>query len=229
MDKKIIIAIDGPSSSGKSTLAKDMAGEIGYLYVDTGAMYRALTLYALRHGCMEKGSVDAGRLQGLLPGIRIEFRSGEKGKRDTYLNGENVEAEIRGMEVAEWVSPVAALPFVRHDLVAKQQAMGAGGGLVMDGRDIGTVVFPQAELKIFLTASAEIRAKRRWAELLAKGGTASYEEVLANVEERDRIDSSRAESPLRQAADALPLDNSTMSRSEQLSWLLEKYASVIRS
>lgn len=209
-------------------MAKDLAKAIGYTYIDTGAMYRAVTLYALRHQLFTGDQIDEAALQAALPALEIAFRmNAESGRPDTYLNGENVEKEIRGMEVANHVSPVAALGFVRKALVAKQQAMGKEKGIVMDGRDIGTVVFPEAELKLFVTASPEVRAQRRVDELKAKGMPASYEEVLANVKQRDFIDSTRAESPLRQAPDAVVLDNSHMSLAEQKQWILAQYQRVI--
>lgn len=209
-------------------MAKDLAKAIGYTYIDTGAMYRAVTLYALRHQLFAGDQIDEAALQAALPALEIAFRmNAESGRPDTYLNGENVEKEIRGMEVANHVSPVAALGFVRKALVAKQQAMGKEKGIVMDGRDIGTVVFPEAELKLFVTASPEVRAQRRVDELKAKGMPASYEEVLANVKQRDFLDSTRAESPLRQAPDAVVLDNSHMSLAEQKQWILAQYKRVI--
>ena len=209
-------------------MAKDLAKAIGYTYIDTGAMYRAVTLYALRHQLFAGDQIDEAALQAALPALEIAFRmNAESGRPDTYLNGENVEKEIRGMEVANHVSPVAALGFVRRALVAKQQAMGKVKGIVMDGRDIGTVVFPDAELKLFVTASPEVRAQRRVDELKAKGMPASYEEVLANVKKRDYIDSTRAESPLRQAPDAVVLDNSHMSLAEQKEWIMAQYQRVI--
>ena len=209
-------------------MAKDLAKAIGYTYIDTGAMYRAVTLYALRHQLFAGDQIDEAALQAALPALEIAFRmNAESGRPDTYLNGENVEKEIRGMEVANHVSPVAALDFVRKALVAKQQAMGKEKGIVMDGRDIGTVVFPEAELKLFVTASTEVRAQRRVDELKAKGMPASYEEVLANVKQRDFIDSTRVESPLRQAPDAVVLDNSHMSLAEQKQWILAQYKRVI--
>ena len=209
-------------------MAKDLAKAIGYTYIDTGAMYRAVTLYALRHQLFAGDQIDEAALQAALPALEIAFRmNAESGRPDTYLNGENVEKEIRGMEVTNHVSPVAALGFVRKALVAKQQAMGKEKGIVMDGRDIGTVVFPEAELKLFVTASPEVRAQRRVDELKAKGMPASYEEVLANVKQRDFIDSTRAESPLRQAPDAVVLDNSHMSLAEQKQWILAQYQRVI--
>ncbi len=234
--KKIIIAIDGHSSCGKSTMAKQLAKEIGYVYVDTGAMYRAVTLYAMRNGMYPdagiqeealKAAIDAGK-------ILITFRfNAETGRPDTYLNGEKVEDEIRQMEVSNRVSPIAALPFVRALLTEQQQAMGKEKGIVMDGRDIGTAVFPQAEMKVFVTASAKVRAERRYKELLEKAKTQeelaalNFDEVLKNVEERDYIDSHREVAPLRQAEDALVLDNSNMTREEQSAWLLEKYKEIV--
>lgn len=225
--KKIVIAIDGHSSSGKSTMAKDLAKEIGYIYIDTGAMYRAVTLYCIQQGYVEGETIKEDLLEQAIPDINISFRlNPETGRPDTFLNGVNVEKEIRGMEVANLVSPVATLSFVRRALVAKQQEMGKDKGIVMDGRDIGTVVFPDAELKLFVTASPEVRARRRVDELEAKGEPASYEEVLENVKKRDHIDSTRKESPLRQAEDALVLDNSYMTIPEQKAWLLEQYHKV---
>lgn len=223
--KRIIIAIDGFSSCGKSTMAKDLAREIGYIYVDTGAMYRSVTLYALRHGmfCAD-GSIDTGALEAAMPEIRITFKlNKETGRPDTYLNGELVEKDIRTMEVSSKVSPIAALPFVRKALVEQQQMMGREKGIVMDGRDIGTAVFPDAELKVFVTASAEVRAQRRYDELKAKGMEADYASILKNVEERDYIDSHREVSPLRKADDAVELDNSHMTIAEQKQWLREKF------
>ena len=223
--KKITIAIDGHSSCGKSTMAKDLAKKIGYIYVDTGAMYRAVTLYALRNGLFnEDDSIREEELQAKMPEINISFKLNEEtGKPDTYLNDELVEQDIRTMEVSNLVSPIAALPFVREALVAQQQKMGEEKGIVMDGRDIGTVVFPNAEMKVFVTASAEVRAERRYKELIAKGMEADYDEILKNVQERDFIDSHREVSPLRQAEDALVLDNSSMTIPEQNEWLYERF------
>ena len=223
--KRIIIAIDGFSSCGKSTMAKDLAREIGYIYVDTGAMYRSVTLYALRHGMFRAdGSIDTGALEAAMPEIRITFKLNKKtGRPDTYLNGELVEKDIRTMEVSSKVSPIAALPFVRKALVEQQQKMGWEKGIVMDGRDIGTAVFPDAELKVFVTASAEVRAQRRYDELKANGMEADYASILKNVEERDYIDSHREVSPLRKADDAVELDNSHMTIAEQKQWLREKF------
>ncbi len=226
--KKIVIALDGHSSSGKSTMAKDLAKEIGYTYIDTGAMYRAVTLYCLRNNLIKDGCLDVPELEKRMPelDIRLKFNPGT-GRPDTFLNGENVENEIRKMEVSNSVSLVATYSFVRKALVARQQLMGKDKGMVMDGRDIGTVVFPEAELKIFVTASPEVRARRRVEELQAKGEPVSYEEVLANVKERDFIDSNREDSPLRKADDALVLDNSTLSIAEQKAWLLDQYYRVV--
>ncbi|MEZ7746551.1 (d)CMP kinase [Prevotella jejuni] len=223
--KKITIAIDGFSSCGKSTMAKDLAKEIGYIYVDTGAMYRSVTLYALRHNLFNAdGTIREEELKEQMKDINISFQLNKTtGRPDTYLNGENVENAIRTMEVSSHVSPIATLAFVREALVAQQQRMGAEKGIVMDGRDIGTVVFPKAELKIFVTASAEVRAQRRYDELRAKGMDADYADILKNVEERDYIDSHRATSPLRKADDAIELDNSNLTIAEQKKWLYEQY------
>ena len=226
--KKITIAIDGFSSCGKSTMAKDLAKEIGYIYVDTGAMYRSVTLYALRHNLFNAdGSIREEELKTQMKNINISFQLNKTtGRPDTFLNGENVEKDIRSMEVSSHVSPIAALSFVRAALVAQQQRMGAGKGIVMDGRDIGTVVFPDAELKIFVTASAEVRAQRRYDELKAKGMEANFNDILKNVEERDYIDSHRATSPLRKAPDANELDNSNLTIAQQQQWLYEQYRKV---
>lgn len=223
--KKIVIAIDGFSSCGKSTMAKDLARRIGYVYVDTGAMYRSVTLFALNyHLFNEDGSVKADQLEKLMPEVNISFKlNTETGRPDTYLNGVCVENDIRGMEVSSHVSPIAAIPFVREALVAQQQRMGGDKGIVMDGRDIGTTVFPNAELKIFVTASAEVRAQRRYDELKAKGAEANYDDILKNVQERDYIDTHREVSPLRKADDALELDNSHMTIEEQNAWLMQRF------
>ena len=230
------IAIDGPAGAGKSTIAKQIARQLGFVYVDTGAMYRAVTLYAMRNGMYPdagikedalKAAVDAGKIQ-----ISFKFNA-ETGRPDTYLNGEKVEDEIRQMEVSNRVSPIAALPFVRALLTEQQQAMGKEKGIVMDGRDIGTAVFPQAEMKVFVTATAKVRAQRRYEELLGKAKTQeelaalNFDEVLKNVEERDYIDSHREVAPLRQADDALVLDNSEMTREEQSAWLLAKFQEIV--
>ena len=229
--KKITIAIDGHSSCGKSTMAKDLARKIGYVYVDTGAMYRAVTLYALRNNLFDAdGGIKEDELKSRMGDISISFRlNTATGRPDTYLNGENVEQEIRTMQVSNRVSPIAALPFVRQALVAQQQAMGKEKGVVMDGRDIGTTVFPDAELKVFVTASAEVRAQRRYDELKAKGMQADYNDILKNVQERDYIDSHRPTSPLRKADDAIELDNSSMTVDEQNDWLMEKYRQAANS
>lgn len=223
--KKIVIAIDGYSSCGKSTMAKDLAREVGYIYVDTGAMYRAVTLFAMRNGVFDADdNIDEARLKALLPDVKLTFQLNNETKLpEVCLNGECVERDIRTLEVSQHVSPIAALPFVREKLVEQQQAMGKEKGIVMDGRDIGTVVFPDAELKIFVTASAEIRAQRRFKELEAKGMPANFDEILQNVEQRDYIDTHRETSPLRQADDALVLDNSHLTIADQKVWLMEKF------
>ena len=226
--KKITIAIDGYSSCGKSTMAKDLAREVGYIYIDSGAMYRAVTLYCLDNGLFTPDGIDTAQLEAAIPNIRISFQLNPETQRPmTYLNGVNVEDRIRTMEVSTRVSPVAALPFVREALVKLQQEMGKAKGIVMDGRDIGTVVFPDAELKIFVVASAEIRAQRRYDELKAKGQEASYEEILANVKERDYIDQNREVSPLRQAEDAILLDNSNLTIEEQKQWLAAEFEKAV--
>lgn len=226
--KKIIIAIDGFSSSGKSTMARRLAAEIGYRYIDSGAMYRAVTLYAMRHGMVgADGAVDTDALVAALPLIDIDFAPQPDGSQHTLLNGADVETDIRRMDVSANVSAVSAIPAVRHALVAKQQALGLDKGIVMDGRDIGTTVFPDAELKVFVDASAQTRARRRYTELLSKGQQVTFEEVLANVTHRDHIDRTREESPLRKADDALVLDNSEMTPDEQNRWMLAAYNDVI--
>ena len=222
--KKIIIALDGHSSCGKSTMAKALAKKIGYIYVDTGAMYRTVTLFALRNNIFNDTELDAARLEALLPEVYVSFvLDPETNLPLACLNGEVVEREIRTMEVSSRVSPIAALPFVRTMLTKMQQQMGETKGIVMDGRDIGTAVFPQAELKIFVTASAEVRAQRRYDDLTAKGESVTFEEILKNVQERDYIDSHREVAPLKQADDALVLDNSNMTREEQNEWLMQAY------
>lgn len=223
--KKIIVAIDGHSSCGKSTMAKSLAAQVGYIYVDTGAMYRAVTLFAMREGLFDaQGQPDAARLEALVPEIEVSFHLDPTTNLPLVcLNGEVVEEEVRTLEVSSHVSAIAALPFVREALTRQQQRMGEEKGIVMDGRDIGTVVFPQAELKVFVTASAEVRAQRRFLELTAKGQAVSFEDILRNVQERDYIDSHREVAPLRQADDALVLDNSEMTREEQMQWLLDRF------
>lgn len=222
-DRKIIIAIDGYSSSGKSTMARQLASAIGYRYIDSGAMYRAVTLWAMRHGYMSQGmSPDVDAIVAALPVIKIDFKV-DGPRQLTTLDGEIVENEIRSLEVSNCVSPIAAIPQVRHALVKMQQAMGESKGIVMDGRDIGTVVFPHAEMKVFCDASAERRAERRYKELTDKGASVTFEEVLENVRTRDHIDETRSEGPLRCADDAVRLDNSSMTIDEQNRWLLELY------
>lgn len=212
-------------------MAKDLARAIGYIYVDTGAMYRAVTLYSIRRGLWKDGVLDTETLRDEMSDVRITFRlNAETGLPETYLNGENIEQDIRSMEVSAKVSPIATLDFVREAMVREQQAMGKSKGIVMDGRDIGTTVFPEAEMKIFVTALPHVRAQRRLDELRAKGdATTTFDDVLANIEERDRIDSTRAVSPLRQAEDALVLDNSHMTIPQQKAWLLERFQEVTGS
>ena len=220
---KIIVAIDGHSSCGKSTIAKALAARLGYIFIDSGAMYRAITLYALRNNLVDGEGIKQNELVADLAKIQIEFRYNSILQRsEMYLNGENVEEEIRQLPVSQYVSHVAAISEVRKSMVKLQQALGSEKGIVMDGRDIGTVVFPKAELKIFVTASAEIRARRRFIELSSKGESVTYTEILKNVQERDHIDSTRKTSPLIKAKDALVLDNSHMSKEEQLEWVFHK-------
>lgn len=228
MNKKITIAIDGYSSTGKSTVAKQLAGELGYVYVDTGAMYRAVTLYALRKNYVNNEGCDKEAIVQDLPLIRLKFIfNPEVGFAEMYLNGENVEEEIRQMEVSQYVSRIAAIPEVRQMLVAEQQEMGREKGIVMDGRDIGTVVFPDAELKIFMTASAQERAERRYKELTERGEDVTYNAVLENVEERDLLDTTRKDSPLVKAEDAIEIDNSHLTLSGQFERILELYKEKI--
>lgn len=212
---KIIVAIDGFSSCGKSTMAKELAREVGYIYVDSGAMYRAVSLFCIQSGLMTDLEINAVELEKKIESIHIEFKVNAGGASETYLNGQNVETEIRSLEVANGASRVSTLGFVRRELVRQQQLMGDKKGIVMDGRDIGTVVFPAAELKIFVTATPEIRAQRRLDEMAAKGEKANFEEVLANVKERDDRDQNRVESPLRKADDAVVIDNSHLTREAQ--------------
>lgn len=224
MQKKITIAIDGHSSCGKSTMAKDLAKSIQYSYIDSGAMYRAVTFYCLENHFFEGNNLNLGALRNCMPAIRISFRLNEEtGRSDTYLNGENIEKRIRNMEVADKVSLVAAVGFVREAMVSQQQEMGKSKGIVMDGRDIGTVVFPEAELKLFVTARPEVRAQRRLEELRAKGESIAFEEVLKNLEKRDLIDSTRKDGPLRKADDAVVLDNSDMTIAAQNAFLLQLF------
>jgi len=228
-DKKIIIAVDGYSSSGKSSMARALASAVGYRYIDSGAMYRAVTLWAMRHGMVDAGSVDVGALIKALPEININFRPNSDGTQSTMLNGEDVENEIRRMEVSNNVSQVAVILEVRRRLVALQQDFGREKGIVMDGRDIGTAVFPDAEMKVFVSASPRTRAERRYKELMDKGVPATFDEVLANVVKRDHIDETREESPLRKADDAAVLDNSEMSVEEQNEWLLSLFNSIVNA
>ncbi len=224
---KIIIAIDGYSSCGKSTFAKAIAARLGYIFIDTGAMYRAVTLYALEHGAIRSGIVDEDEVVRLLKEIQITFRfNPERGASDIYVNGDRVEGKIRTIEVSNCVSAVSAIAEVRAMLVKMQQEMGRRKGVVMDGRDIGTVVFPDAELKIFMTADPKVRAQRRYDELTAKGDKVSLEEIEQNVRDRDYQDMHRAISPLRQAEDAIVLDNSQMTVEEQMTWVMERIAAL---
>ncbi|MBQ8775613.1 MAG: (d)CMP kinase [Alistipes sp.] len=226
--KKIIIAIDGHSSCGKSTFAKAIAARLGYIFIDTGAMYRAVTLYALENGAIEMGILDEQRIVAMLPEIDINFRfNPQRGASDIYVNGDLVEGKIRTIEVSNYVSQVSSVGAVREKLVALQQQMGLKRGVVMDGRDIGTVVFPDAELKIYMTADPMVRAERRYKELTAKGDSVTLEEIYENVVSRDKADMSRAISPLRKADDAIVLDNSHMSVEEQMEWFLAKYNAIV--
>ena len=228
--KRIIIAIDGHSSCGKSTFAKAIAARLGYIFIDTGAMYRAVTLYALEHGAIPSGMVNETLVKEMLDQINIDFRfNPERGASDIYVNGDLVEGKIRTIEVSNCVSAVSSIAEVRQKLVAMQQEMGRKRGIVMDGRDIGTVVFPTAELKIYMTADPMVRAERRYKELIAKGDNVSLDEVYQNVVSRDKADSTRAISPLRKADDAIVLDNSTMSVEEQMAWFDAEYRRVIAS
>ena len=228
--QKIVIAIDGFSSCGKSTFAKAIAARLGYIFIDTGAMYRAVTLYALEQGAIAEGKVDEAAVVALLPEVNITFKfNAERGASDIYVNGEYAEGKIRTIEVSNCVSSVSSIREVREKLVAMQQQMGRERGVVMDGRDIGTVVFPDAELKIFMTADAQVRAERRYAELTAKGDNVTMAEILENVISRDKADMERAISPLRQAEDAVVLDNSHMSVEEQMAWFMERYEQIVKA
>ncbi|MCE1197573.1 MAG: (d)CMP kinase [Marinilabiliales bacterium] len=227
-NKKIIIAIDGYSSCGKSTVAKELAQKLGYLFIDSGAMYRAVTLYFLRTERIVDGQVNTSNIDEWLKSVSIEFRfNPDTQHNDIFLNGENVEQEIRQLAVAQNVSQVAAIGKVRQLLVSLQQEMGIKKGIVMDGRDIGTVVFPDAELKIFMTADPVIRAKRRYNEMIARNEAVDFDEILKNINDRDRFDETREESPLRKAEDAVVLDNSHLSRGEQFDWILRKYREIV--
>lgn len=227
--KKIIVALDGFSSSGKSTMARELARRVGYVYVDSGAMYRAVTLYAIRNNLVNSdNTIRKEELLEALPSIHISFApAGDDGVQHTLLNGEDVESSIRDMKVSSLVSPVAVIPAVRQRLTSLQQEFGKERGIVMDGRDIGTTVFPDAELKVFVCTNAEERARRRYKELEEKGIKASYKEVLENVMERDRIDSTREVSPLRKADDAIELDNGPMTPAEQMDWLLQRFKETV--
>ncbi len=226
--KKIVIAIDGFSSCGKSTMAKALARNIGYLYFDSGAMYRAVALYCMQNGLIEGEQINCDSLRERMKEIHITFEA-DPGTKDsiTFLNGVNVEREIRSLEVSKFVSPIAALDFVRSEMVEQQREMGKQKGIVMDGRDIGTTVFPDAEMKVFVTASAEVRAQRRYDELTARGDTPDFNEILENVLQRDHIDQTREVSPLKKADDALLLDNSNLTREEQMQWLIDRYNELV--
>ena len=225
--KKIVIAIDGFSSCGKSTFAKAIASKLGYIFIDTGAMYRAVTLFCMQNGLIKEEKVDTAALQEKMPEIKISFEADPETKNSiTFLNGVNVEHEIRSLDVSRMVSQVATLSFVREDMIAQQREMGKQKGIVMDGRDIGTTVFPDAEMKVFVTASAEVRAKRRYDELTARGDNADFAEILENVQTRDHIDQTREISPLKKADDALLLDNSELTREEQMNWLIEQFNKI---
>lgn len=226
--KKIIIAIDGFSSCGKSTMAKALARNIGYLYFDSGAMYRAVALYCMQNGLIEGNEINREALSRRMKEIHITFEADPETMNSiTFLNGVNVEREIRSLEVSQYVSQIAALDFVRSEMVEQQREMGKLKGIVMDGRDIGTTVFPEAEMKVFVTASAEVRAQRRYDELVARGDTPDYEDILHNVQLRDHIDQTREVSPLKRADDALLLDNSNLTREEQMEWLMETYNKIV--
>jgi len=224
--KKINIAVDGYSSCGKSTIAKDLARELGYTYIDSGAMYRSVALYAIGKGWITENEIDTNSLKKHIEDIKITFKQNSSGVQETYLNGVNVETEIRTLEIANGASRVSALGFVRKEMVSQQQEMGKEKGVVMDGRDIGTVVFPDAKMKLFLTSSPDIRAKRRYDEMVAKGENPIYQDVLNNIKERDLRDTTREESPLVKANDALVLDNSEMGINEQLKWALEMFNKI---
>ena len=222
--KRITIAIDGFSSCGKSTMAKALARNIGYLYFDSGAMYRAVTLFCMRNGMIIDGDIEIETLRSRMNEIQITFKvDPESGNSITILNNEDVEHEIRSLEVSKMVSKVAALDCVRSEMIEQQREMGKAKGIVMDGRDIGTTVFPDAEMKVFVTASAEVRAQRRYDELAARGDNPNFDEILENVQQRDHIDQTREVSPLKKADDAILLDNSNLTREEQMDWLIELF------
>lgn len=222
-NKKLIIAVDGYSSCGKSTFAKAIAAKLGYIYIDTGAMYRAVTLYGIKNAIISETHFDSQALIKALPEINVELRKNVlSGKVETFLNGENIEEEIRGLHVSQFVSQVSAIREVRQKMVELQRKMSESRGVILDGRDIGTVVFPNADIKLFMTADSHVRAQRRYDELIAKNQTVSYDEIYQNVVQRDLQDTTRAESPLTQAADAIVLDNSNMTPDEQMKWFVEK-------
>jgi cytidylate kinase len=226
--KRITIAIDGYSSTGKSTVAKALAKRLSYTYVDSGAMYRAVTYFAMINNCFEDGLFNSNKLKNTLDQIHISFKyNNDIGYSEVYLNDKNIESEIRSLEVSNFVSHVAEVSEVRKLMVKQQQAMGRNKGVVMDGRDIGTVVFKDAELKLFMTASSEVRAKRRFEELISKGDNVKYEEVLENIINRDHIDTTRADSPLTKAIDAIEIDNSSLSKLEQLDVILKYVERII--
>ncbi|MGC9150524.1 MAG: (d)CMP kinase [Microbacter sp.] len=228
--KKIIVAIDGYSSCGKSTIAKELAKKVGYIYVDSGAMYRAVALYCIENHIIKNNEVDIEKLKTQLPLLQIEFRTNtDDGTSQTYLNGQNVEQKIRSLQVAETASQISTIPFVRQAMVNLQQQLGQSKGIVMDGRDIGTVVFPDAELKIFVTASPSIRAERRFNELKALRKSITLDEVMKNVEERDLRDTHRTISPLQKADDAIILDNSNMTKDEQMQWVLNAFEKALKN
>ena len=228
--RKITVAIDGYSSCGKSTMAKALAKKAGYIYIDSGAMYRAVTLYCLEHNLFEDDTIDTEKLRKEMGHIQINFRiNPATGTPETYLNGRNVENEIRSMRISAKVSPVSALDFVRKAMVESQQAMGREKGIVMDGRDIGTTVFPDAELKVFVTASPEVRAQRRYDELKEKGQPAQFEDILENIKQRDYMDRHREVSPLRKADDALQLDNTHLTVEEQEEWLWKQFETATKA
>jgi cytidylate kinase len=225
--KKLTIAVDGFSSCGKSTMAKSLAKKLGYTYIDSGAMYRAVSLYCIKNNIINDNIIDETALREQISNIDVEFRKGEDGNPVTYLNGENIESRIRTLEVSNVVSAVSAIPFVREAMVRLQQKAGENGGVIMDGRDIGTVVFPKADLKIFVTADASVRAKRRYDELVEKCQPEPFDEILKNIEMRDMLDQTRAVSPLKQADDAIVLDNGLMTIEQQDKWLMDKVNDVL--
>jgi len=225
--KKLIIAVDGFSSCGKSTMAKSLAKKLGYTYIDTGAMYRAVSMYCMQNGLLKDGVIDEETLKAKLDTVEVSFENNAEGVPQTFLNGKNVEREIRSLEVSNTVSLISAVAFVRESMVDIQRKMGEGGGIVMDGRDIGTVVFPHADLKLFVTADARIRAQRRYDELVEKGQPEDFNAILENIEMRDRLDQNRAVSPLRKADDAVELDNAHLTLEQQDAWVMEKVNQLV--